>query len=76
MPDLRPMPSIGSGCCELRIRDEGQAWRIVVRLDPDAVVIAEVFSKKRRKTPQRVIENCRRRLARYDQDCETEEAGR
>ena len=40
--------------------------RIVHRLDPDAVIIAEVFHKKTRGTPRQVIETCRRRLRAYD----------
>jgi phage-related protein len=41
-------------------------WRIVYRLDLDAIVIAEVFSKKSQTTPQQVIDVCRRRLWEYD----------
>ncbi len=36
------------------------------RLDADAVVILEVFSKKTRVTPKPVIEVCIRRLKEYD----------
>ena len=46
LPHSRPMPSVGTRCHELRIPDAHATWRIVYRLDPDAVVIAEVFSKK------------------------------
>jgi phage-related protein len=66
LPHSRPMPSIGPRCHELRINDAGVAWRILYRIDRDAVVIAEVFSKKSRTTPQSVIETCRRRLREYD----------
>ena len=45
MPRSRPMPVIGSRCHELRIQDEKQTWRIIYRVDADAVVIAEVFAK-------------------------------
>jgi len=38
------------------------------RADPDAIVILEIFSKKTAATPKWVIENCRRRLQRYDQE--------
>jgi phage-related protein len=38
----------------------------VYRVDADAVVIAEVFAKKTRATPRRVIETCRKRLKDYD----------
>jgi phage-related protein len=48
------MPAIGARCHELRIPDAQATWRIVYRLDPDAVVIAEVFSKKTAATPRQV----------------------
>ncbi len=60
------MPAIGPRCHELRVDDAGVAWRIVYRIDPDAIVILEVFSKKTRTTPKTVIEACRRRLGEYD----------
>ena len=67
MPHARPMPSIGPRCQELRIRDRDHTWRFIVRVDPDAVVLAEVFSKKTRATPKTVIETCQRRLRAYDE---------
>ena len=67
LPHSRPMPSIGPRCHELRIVDERDTWRIVYRSDLDAIVILEVFSKKTRETPKRVIEVCRRRLKHYDE---------
>jgi len=67
MPHSRPMPAIGAGCHELRVRDAGHSWRLVYRVDPDAVVIAEVFDKKTRQTPKPVMEACRRRLRAYDE---------
>lgn len=66
MPHSRPMPGIGRRCHELRIGDAGKTWRIVYRLDSDAVVIADVFQKATPQTPTRVIQDCRRRLAQYD----------
>ena len=66
MPQSRPMPSIGPQCHELRVVDEGVTWRIVCRVDPDAIVIAEVFAKKTPKTPATVLDACRRRLKEYD----------
>lgn len=66
LPHSRPMPSIGPRCHELRVVDENQTWRIVYRLDPDAVIIAEVFSKKVQQTPKSVIRACQRRLRAYD----------
>ena len=66
MPHSRPMPSIGPRCHELRIRDENRTWRVVYRLDPDAIVVAGVFSKTTRATPKHDIEDCQRRLKAYD----------
>ena len=66
MPHSRPMPVIGSRCHELRIVDERATWRIVYRIDADAVVISEVFSKKTQATPKSVIDACKRRLKEYD----------
>jgi len=67
LPHSRPMPTIGVRCHELRVQDRDATWRVVYRLDPDAVVIAEVFSRKTQATPRAVIETCQRRLRRYDQ---------
>ena len=66
MPHSRPMPTIGTRCHELRIVDAGKTWRIVYRLDVDAIVIVDVFQKTTQQTPTRVIQDCRRRLAQYD----------
>ncbi len=67
LPHSRPLPVIGPRCHELRMNDANTAWRIVVRIDPDAILILEVFSKKTQTTPTSVIEACRRRLSVYDQ---------
>lgn len=66
MPQSRSMPSIGLRCHELRINDADTTWRLIYRMDPDAIVIAEVFAKKTEKTPKDVIEACKKRLKEYD----------
>lgn len=66
LPQSRPMPSIGRRCHELRIEDQDKTWRIIYRLDPDAVVILDIFEKKSRTTPSKVVENCKRRIRLYD----------
>ena len=66
MPHSRPMPTIDKRCHELRITDDKMSWRIVYRIDADAIVIAEVFSKKTGKTPKSIIETCKARLREYD----------
>lgn len=67
LPHSRPMPSIGKRCHELRITDENAIWRIIYRIDKDAIVIADVFKKKTQQTPKRVIDDNKRRLRLYDQ---------
>lgn len=66
LPFSRPMPSIGKHCHELRIADGESNWRIVYRIDVDVILILEVFNKKTPKTPKQVIDNCQRRMKRYD----------
>ena len=73
MPQSRPFPSLGPRCHELRIQDAEATWRLVYRVDTDAIVIAEVFSKKTRATPRQVMEICQRRLRAYDQAAHEEE---
>jgi phage-related protein len=69
MPTSRPMPTIGNHCHELRIHDseKNKEWRIIYRIDDDAVVILDVFAKTTQKTPNKVIDNCQRRLKLYDE---------
>jgi len=67
MPDSRPMPSIGKNCHELRVNDKNKTWRIIYFIDEDAIVILEVFAKKTQKTPQEVIDTCKKRLSHYKQ---------
>ena len=66
LPHSRPMPTIGARCHELRMVDAGRTWRIIYRIDADAIVIADVFAKKTAKTPHSVLDRCRRRLEEYD----------
>lgn len=66
LPHSRPMPSIGPRCHELRVNDQSMTWRIVYRIDSDAIVILEVFKKSTAKTPAQIIDACKRRLRMYD----------
>lgn len=66
LPQSRPMPLIGKRCHELRITDEKAIWRIIYRIDSDAIIILEVFEKKTQKTPKTVIEVCKNRLKLYN----------
>jgi phage-related protein len=60
------MPSIGARSHELRVNDSSGNWRVVYRIDSDAIVIAEVLSKKSRKAPKSIIDVCKRRFKEYD----------
>lgn len=68
MPQSRPMPVIGKSCHELRIVDKDATWRIVYRVDPDAIIILEVFKKKTKTTSKKVIAVCKNRLRDYDDE--------
>ena len=65
MPKSRPMPSIGPGCHELRIRDENTNWRIFYFIHTDAIVILGIHAKKTQQTPSRVLDSCKQILAAY-----------
>jgi phage-related protein len=65
LPHSRPMPDIGAGCHELRIRDRDAIWRIFYFIDSDAIVLLEVTDKSTRKTPKHVLDNCTQRLKHY-----------
>jgi phage-related protein len=66
MPQSRPMPVIGPRCHELRIPDAAANWRIICRVDEEAVLVVAIFDKKTRKTPWDVIDICKKRLRGYD----------
>lgn len=74
MPHSRSMPAIGKHCHELRIRDATKNWRIIYRLDSDAILILDVFAKTTRQTPRSVILRCQRRMQTYDAAANEEES--
>jgi phage-related protein len=75
MPESRPMSSIGPRCDELRIRDGTHNWRVIYRIDTDAIVIVEVFPKTTRATSNHDIEVCKVRLRSYDATARNAERG-
>jgi phage-related protein len=66
MPQAEPLPDVGPRCGALRVRDAEHNWRIMYRIDSDAVLVVEVYPKKTRKIPDEVIERCKKRLKQYD----------
>jgi phage-related protein len=66
LPHSRPMPTIGRACHELRINDQSKTWRIVYRVDSDAILVLDVFEKKTQQTPKSVLDTCRKRLSEFE----------
>ena len=66
MPHAEPLPDVGPRCGALRIRDAGHNWRIMYRIDRDAILVLEVYGKKTAKIPKEIIDRCKDRLKRYD----------
>jgi phage-related protein len=73
LPHSRPLPVVGSRCHELRVADGPVSWRVVYHVAADAVVILEVFRKSSRRTPKPVVDQCQRRLRRYQSAAGTTE---
>lgn len=61
--DFKPMPGIGKGVEELRVRDATGAYRVIytARLD-DAVYVLHAFQKKAQRTPRVNIELAQKRF--------------
>jgi len=66
MPQSEPLADVCSRCGALRVRDAEHNWRIMYRIDSDAVLVLEVYAKKTRAIPKAVIDRCKRRLKEYD----------
>lgn len=61
--DFKPMPSIGAGVEELRIRDEHGAFRVVyMARRVEAVYVLHVFQKKTQQTSKADIDLARQRF--------------
>jgi phage-related protein len=62
--DFKPMPSVGSGVEEIRVRDASGAYRVIytARL-ADAIYVLHAFQKKTRATSKQDIEVARTRFA-------------
>jgi len=60
--DWKPMPSVGLGASEIRVRT-GDAYRVIyVAKFAEAVYVLHAFQKKSRKTAQADIDLARRRF--------------
>jgi len=60
--DFKPVPRVGPGAYEIRVRDEAGAFRVIyVAKFETAVYVLHAFQKKTRKTPRVDIEVAARR---------------
>ncbi|MGI8979699.1 MAG: type II toxin-antitoxin system RelE/ParE family toxin [Pirellulaceae bacterium] len=66
MPQAEPLPGVGPRCGALRVRDAGHNWRIMYRIDADAVLVLDVYAKRTRQIPGEVMQRCKQRLKQYD----------
>jgi phage-related protein len=61
--DWKPMSSIGQGVCEIRIRDDAGAFRVIyIAKLSDAIHVLHCFQKKTQKTSQHDIDTAAKRL--------------
>ena len=61
--DFKPMPTIGKGVEEIRIRDDSGIYRVIYTARfADAVFVLHAFEKKTQRTSQRDIEIAKARF--------------
>ena len=52
--DWKPMPTIGQGVREIRVRDASGAFRVIyLAASADAVYVLHAFAKRTQRTPKR-----------------------
>lgn len=55
--DWKPMPDVGAGVREIRVRDEAGVFRVIyVATRPEAIYVLHAFQKKTQATARRDIE--------------------
>ena len=60
--DWKPMSTVGAGACEIRVRDDTGAFRVIyVARFEDAVYVLHAFQKKSRKTSRSDLYLARKR---------------
>jgi phage-related protein len=63
MPLSRPMPSIGRGVHELRLKDRSGNYRVIyVFVGNGTIYLLHAFAKKTQATPKQNIDLAKRRL--------------
>lgn len=65
--DWKPMPSVGNGVREIRVRADGGAWRVIyLTTRPEGVYILHVFQKKAQATRKADLDTAKARLKALD----------
>ncbi len=61
--DWKPMPTIGAGVKESRLRDASEAFRVIyIATRPEVVYVLHCFQKKSQKTSPQDLQLARERL--------------
>ena len=67
--DWKPMPAVGPGVRELRIRDRAGAFRVIYLATlPDRIVVLHAFQKKTQRTAKLDIDLAAKRLRELRKD--------
>ena len=67
--DFKPMSTIGSGVMEIRLREEGGAYRVIYTAKiADAVYVLHAFQKKSQKTAPADLELAKKRYNKLIQE--------
>ncbi len=62
--DFKPMAAIGKGVEEIRVTDDGGAYRVIyLARRADAVYVLHAFQKKSQATSKRDLDTAKRRFA-------------
>ena len=60
--EWKPMTGVGAGACEIRVRDQAGAFRVIyVARFEDAIYVLHAFQKKSRKTSSADLKLARQR---------------
>jgi len=69
--DFKPMPAVGSGAQEIRIKEESGIFRVLYAAKfEDAVYVLHCFQKKTQRTAKNDIDLARRRYAEINKERE------
>lgn len=68
MPQSKKIRDLCPRCHMMRIKDKDKWYRIIYRIDSDAIVLLHIFEKKSNKISKSILKICRQRMKQYDDD--------